>query len=387
MFDNQLIGVMMFSAGVNRMHKTKPDVLYLLHLPPAVHGSAIVGLSIKESFRINEAFDGRYLNLLLSGSAKESGVLAFHKAIECLGLWFRLLFLLIMRRPAVCYFALTSAGGAFFRDVMLVFLLKVFRVKRVFHLHNKGFGLKSGNVFYRFFYRFVFNDSEVILLSMLLYPDISCYVPEGHVRICPNGISDPVVGYVEKSNSIPEVLFLSNLIEEKGIRVLLEACSLLKERGCMFHCSLVGGPGNMTAWQVEQLIGQMKLEDYVRFLGARYGKEKERVYNEADIFAFPTYYRFETFGLVNLEAMQFRLPVVSTFEGGIPDVVDDGVTGFLVPQKDALALADKLELLIRDKKLRETMGEAGYLRYRDKFTRSHFESCLIGILQKSIQSG
>ncbi len=63
--------------------------------------------------------------------------------------------------------------------------------------------------------------------------------------------------------------------------------------------------------------------------------------------------------LVLLEAMQYSLPVVSTPEGAIPDVVDDGVTGFLVPQRDTSALADKLEVLIKDPDLRVKNGSRG----------------------------
>ena len=70
-------------------------------------------------------------------------------------------------------------------------------------------------------------------------------------------------------------------------------------------------------------------------MGRKYEKEKEETFAKADIFAFPTYYNNECFPLVLLEAMQHSLPVVSTFEGGIPDIVDEGEAGFLVAQKNA----------------------------------------------------
>lgn len=104
------------------------------------------------------------------------------------------------------------------------------------------------------------------------------------------------------------------------------------------------------------------------------------MFSKTDIFAFPTYYHNETFGLVNLEAMQYSIPVVSTFEGGIPDVIDDGNTGFLVPQKNALALAGKLEILINNPTLRLKMGEAGRRKYEKEFTLNHFELRLKEIL-------
>jgi glycosyltransferase involved in cell wall biosynthesis len=122
------------------------------------------------------------------------------------------------------------------------------------------------------------------------------------------------------------------------------------------------------------------LSGQVHYVGKKYGTDKEAIFSKADIFAFPTYY--ETFGLVNLEAMQFCLPIVSTFEGGIPDVVNDGKTGFLVPQKDAKALADKLERLIKNPALRKQMGKAGREKYEKEFTLNAFEKRLKEILTK-----
>jgi glycosyltransferase involved in cell wall biosynthesis len=78
--------------------------------------------------------------------------------------------------------------------------------------------------------------------------------------------------------------------------------------------------------------------------------------------------------------MQFSLPVISTLEGGIPDIVEDGVTGFLVPQKNAEVLAEKLEILIKNPVLRNKMGTEGRTKFENKFTLSVFENRLKEIL-------
>ena len=79
--------------------------------------------------------------------------------------------------------------------------------------------------------------------------------------------------------------------------------------------------------------------------------------------------------------MQFSLPIISTFEGGIPDVVKDGINGFLVPQRDAQALADKLEVLIVNPLLRKEMGFAGRKLYEEKVTIEIFEKRLLEIFR------
>jgi len=99
----------------------------------------------------------------------------------------------------------------------------------------------------------------------------------------------------------------------------------------------------------------------------------------------PTYYPNECFPLVILEAMQHSLPVISTFEGGIPDMVKDGINGFLIPQRNVIALAERLELLVRYPQLRKQMGRDGRMKYENNFTLGIFEHKLLSILQDAIK--
>jgi len=75
-----------------------------------------------------------------------------------------------------------------------------------------------------------------------------------------------------------------------------------------------------------------------------------------------------------VEAMMFDLPIVSTDWRGLPDIVVDGETGFLVPPKDAKSIAERLERLILDPDLRRTMGAAGRRRYEENFTVEKFRN-------------
>nr|MBD3620686.1 glycosyltransferase family 4 protein [Sunxiuqinia sp.] len=359
----------------------KPDVLFLLHLPPAIHGSAVVGLSIKESSKINQAFNGRYINLLLSSEVNDSGNLSVSKMFKVLKISYQMVTMLLQKKPDLCYFALTTTGSAFFKDFIFIVLLKVFRVRLVYHLHNKGFAQKENNSFYRKLFDFAFKDSRVIILSKHLFSDIATYVAPDQVEVCPNGVARTAGEVPDRKNVIPRILFLSNLIKSKGVVILLEACVLLKDRNCSFQCIIAGGDGDISGTQLNEMIRLLDLAEHVSYVGSKFASEKDLVFRNADLFVFPTYYNAETFGLVNAEAMQYRLPVVSTFEGGIPDIVDDGVTGFLVPQRDVGALADKMELLLKNEKLRKRMGEAGYRKYENEFTQEKFENRLIEILQ------
>jgi glycosyltransferase involved in cell wall biosynthesis len=372
--------------------KNMKKVLFILHIPPPIHGSSIVGKTIMESKAINEEFKCKYINLGTSKNIDEIGKGGINKVFRYLSILVKTLQQLIFFRPQLGYIAITAMGGAFYKDALVVILFKLFRVKLVYHMHNKGVSTRQDKWFDNLLYHFVYNNTDVILLSKYLYPDIQKYVPETRVHYCPNGIAeqqgilDKFIDYrqqqINRQNKTMEILFLSNLIESKGVFVLLEACKVLQNKKLHFHCIFVGGIGDISAEQLKSKVVEFGLTDYVHYTGKMYGDEKEEVFINADIFAFPTYYHYECFPLVLLEAMQFSLPIVSTFEGGIPDVVENGVTGFLVPQRDVNKLVEKLEALINNQKLRQQMGEAGRKKYERNFTLDIFEHRMVEIIQQ-----
>jgi glycosyltransferase involved in cell wall biosynthesis len=364
----------------------KPKLLFILHLAPPVHGAAVAGGYIRDSKVINEAFDSTYINLATASSLTDIGKTGFRKVFVILSLWTKVFRTLTSQKYQLCYLTINAKGPAWFKELGIVALVKLFQVRIVYHYHNKGVAENATTSFKKKLYRFQFKNAKNILLSPLLYQDIKSFVEESEVYYCPNGIPDTTLihkgGTDYKEYKITTILFLSNLIESKGVFILLAACVLLKKRQIPFRCVFIGGEGDISASQFQEKVAQFNLQEEVEYQGKKYGIEKEAAFAEADIFAFPTYN--ETFGLVNLEAMQQALPVISTFEGAIPEVIKDGVNGFLVPQQNIEALADKLEILIGNPALRKAMGLAGKKRYEEKFTLEHFENKMREILEDSI---
>lgn len=369
--------------------KEEKNILFLFHLPPPVHGSSIVGSNIMNSIRINSSFDCSYINLLASKDVADSGKVGIKKIFNFIGTYFQVLKSLLRNSPDLCYLALSTTGTAFYKDFFLVAMMNFFNKKLVYHLHNKGVSRYNKSKLANFCYKYVFQNVDVILLSKFLYPDIMQYVPESRVHICPNGISDEnkvegqiPVEKIQRKEEVVKILFLSNLIQTKGIFVLLDALVHLKEKGLPFKCDIVGSESDVTSKVLFEKIVALGLEDEVCYLGEKYGVEKKQIFLDADIFTFPTYYQNETFGLVLIEAMSFSLPVISTFEGGIPDIVEDGVSGFLIAQKNVEMLAEKLGTLINDPDLRQKMGMAGRIKYEQEFTLQKFENKLTEILNQ-----
>jgi glycosyltransferase involved in cell wall biosynthesis len=180
------------------------------------------------------------------------------------------------------------------------------------------------------------------------------------------------------------IFFLSNMMEEKGVWALVDACSILCSQGFMFECHFVGRWSDISEETFKRRINQLKLSNHVFAHGAKYGSEKENYWEKADLFVFPTYYHNECFPLVLLEAMQHGVPCISTNEGGIQSIIDDGKTGYIIEKKNSAELAKYIAFLIENPGICKQMGNAGRKKFEEQFLLSRFENNLSQIFQQII---
>lgn len=361
-----------------------------MQLPPPVHGASLMNSYVINSEILRKNFDIDIVNLQFATSIKELEKFSIRKVFKAFYFGFEIIKRVIINRPNLVYFTLAPKGLAFYRDAFYVFLLKLLKRKIVFHLHGKGIKKNVENNFLKkYLYKCVFKNTHVICLSKILIDDIS-EVYNSTPFIVPCGIQVQSIDHNKATHrlnkSVPQILYLSNYIRSKGILVLIEALSILKSQKYDFSARFVGAPSDLTVEMLEKIIGDYNLTEFAEVIGPLYGEDKFMEFQRADIFAFPTYYMNETFGLVNLEAMQYSLPVISTFEGGIPDIIIDNVTGFLVETQNVQMLADKIAILLKDKDLRIKMGKNGYERFINNYTLNHFENNLKNIFQTILNS-
>lgn len=366
----------------------KKKILFILHIPPPVNGAAMVGEQIKESEKINSFFDTDYVNLTTSFNLSKIGKGGVSKIITALAIAWKVVQALNKKSYDLCYMTLTAKGVGFYKDFLIVLILKLYGKRIVYHFHNKGVAKSGERYFNGLLYRFAFKNTKSIQLSPLLYYDIKSYVKPENVYFCPNGMPDDFTSEKKMNkllNSPCKFLFLSNMMEEKGVLILLEACALLKEKGLDFECHFIGAWSDVSEEAFYEEVTKLGIEKSIFAHGKQYGSDKIKFFNDADVFVFPTYYHNECFPLVLLEAMQYGLAVISTNEGGIGDIVEEGKTGLLVLRKNIQELANVLEQMIKEPNLRAQMGKAGRDRYEKKFTQEIFEKNLMEILQEIIK--
>lgn len=175
--------------------------------------------------------------------------------------------------------------------------------------------------------------------------------------LIPNGIHYGAIRKaVEANNQYPaRILFVGRLEPMKGVDTLLAALSILKEDGTHFHLRIVGDGSQRES--LEAISKSLGLQDDVTFVGAKKHTEVFEEYAQAAIFCGLS--RSEALGNVFLEAQAAGCAVLATNVGGIPDVVKDSVTGYLIPPDDAQTARNALGVLLKHDALREQMGEAG----------------------------
>ena len=185
-----------------------------------------------------------------------------------------------------------------------------------------------------------------------------------------NGLDLAEFERADFSSTPPLIIAVGRLIAKKGFVELIRACVLLAERGKLFRCEIIGeGPLEN---ELRAQIAQLNLQNRFVLSGAKPQREVRQHLAAASVFVLPSVLDSEG-GMDNLptvimEAMATGLPVISTNIAGIPEMVVQNETGFLVQPADPIALAKAIEDVIDDRLLAQRLGEAGHQRAQELFS-------------------
>ncbi len=362
--------------------KKKPSILFLVSLPPPFYGSSIMNQFIKESRQINEFVNATYINTGLSPGIADSGKISILKILKFFSLVKKLICTLSNNTFDSIYVAPAVTGKPFFKDSLLILIVKLFNDNLLIHLHGKGINSeveRSG--FKRWYYSLVFRRANIVCLSELLTQDIDKINSIDKVYVLNNGIPPISKGKKTMSSPVTRILFIGIFREEKGPLVLLKAIRPLLDEPDNFEVLFVGELYDKKfRKKFLHYYNSINWDGKVKLHKAAYGNSKSKIFQASDILVFPSYFQNDAFPLVILEAMSCGLAIIASKVGAIPEIIQDGINGILFNINDNKAFANALKHLIADKEARNKLGIEAQKTYYTKYTLREFEKGFISIL-------
>ena len=191
------------------------------------------------------------------------------------------------------------------------------------------------------------------------------------IRVIPNGVEASRFNNGHQPQPIPTgvsedrktILYVGRIVREKGIFTLLDAFEKLRKQGKDVSLVLVG-EGPLKEDLAKEVL-RRKLNDRVKLAGFVDEKKLVSLYNSSDAFVLPSHY--EPFGMVALEAMASRVPVVVSDVGGLSEIVEDGITGVKVPAYNPSALAEGILRVLEDRELSEQLKANAYRAVQERY--------------------
>lgn len=367
----------------------KKTIIYLAPLPPPYMGPSIATQIILNSRFVNE-FNVLHIDTADKRSLNNLARIDVTNILLALKHYFLLFIKLVFHNADLVYIPVCQTSIGFLRDVPFIGISKLFRKKVVFHLRGGYFRefFDSSNEIMKFIVRQTLKRVDrMIVLGDSLKTIFKGLIPEEKLSVVPNGLNILFNTRTNKNlaKNPLKILFLSNFIETKGYWDILYSIKKVIRSNKRIEYVFAGSwRCEKQKLECEDFVKKESIGDYVEFVGAVIGAEKLRVLKEAEIFVFPTYYPFEGHPWVIVEAMAAGLPIITTDQGCIKDSVIDGENGFIIPKKTPDALAEKVNYLIKNPRIRGEMGRKSRQFYEANFTKEHFVQRMIDAMNHTL---
>jgi glycosyltransferase involved in cell wall biosynthesis len=354
----------------------KKKILVVGQIPPPYGGQALMIEYMLNAHFINVEL--YHVRMNFSREFNERGTLTFYKIFHLIHIILKTILLKFKHQIDVLYYPPSNNPHvSVLRDLIFLFFTRIFFKKTIFHFHAAGISEFINSQFYFF---------KLIIFQILKAPDLSisssCFnPPDGRYLkskrrvIIPLGIPNI---YQEDSNKKCEnnelnILFIGLLNSTKGEGYLIEAIANLKNKGFKINLK-IAGKFETIEYQNDffSKIKKLNLETNFEYLGIISGDLKKNTFLNSDLFCFPSFFVSESFGIVLLEAMMYKLPIVATKWRGIQSIVHDGENGFLIDIKSVSQLEEKIEIFLKSPELLNTMGEYSQKLFLKNYTISSY---------------
>lgn len=373
------------STSVAAPSKTKVLLVAAIYTPPYSGAGYLAQLLKSSSFA--SAFELRHLDTAFVDSIAALEAMTPGKAVRFLKYLLLLVRVLFTYGPDVVILCPAFGIGTFVKDsIYTLVCARLFRRRVIWWCHAWGIGrlYERAHPLFRHYIRWTVTSVErIAIVGSRQVHDFRALHVTHQLTTLHGGV--PVERFDPGrflGRADVRVLYFANLEETKGWRVLLDAARDICSRRLEVRFDFYGNPAKDSSLPaIADAFAAGPFTDRIRYHGPAYGEAKRQAFEQADIFCFPTFFPVETFGLVNLEAMNAGLPIVSTWHASVSDAIADGLGGLLVPSRDVGALTAALMRLVDDPELRLTMGCYNEQRFLNDFTVEKFVERWIALVR------
>lgn len=365
-------------------------ILLIGPLPPPIHGMSLANKMVKDGLEKDFRWEVDVVNTNTErklGNQKSQGKFLISKVLLSIAQLFKGVFKILKNKYDVVYITPSQNFWGFMKYYPYFLFSKLKGFPVVIHIHGGYFGSMYKNLperRKRLIKKALNYVDGIIVLSESLKSMFQGIVPENKLYVCENGVEEEIIATEKeikekierfKQDDTIRIVYLSNLMKEKGILELLKAVEILKKEGRKVHLDVAGAIEPEIEEEIKRYFEA--LGDTVTYYGVVTGKKKKELLLKNYIFCLPTK-NMEGQPISILEAMANGCVIVTTKQGGIPDVVEDGENGKVLDGVLPLEIAEFLKEALRyvDMPLRN------WRKVNSTYSKRHFIERLVGIFNR-----
>lgn len=268
-----------------------------------------------------------------------------------------------------------SENGSCYRTMLLIIVSKIFKKKVLVHSHGseiEKFYFQLGNGIRKKLFRSIIQKADCIIVLTEGWKNFwSDIINPEKIIVIPNSVKIPKeIKKVYNTKESLKILFLGKVGERKGIYDLIDAVDILIKDKINVEL-FIGGDGEID--NCSKYIKKLNLDNQVHLCGWIEKEKKENLLRNSDLLILPSY--FESFGIVLLEAMSYKLPVICSNGGYMHEIVDDGINGYVVPVNAPEKIADKIKYFDANRNELIKMGESGFKKVISTYSYTDVMRC------------
>ena len=278
-----------------------------------------------------------------------------------------------------------ASRGSFYRKYYYFFISKkIFNKKVIYHIHGGEFHLfikESSKFLIKHINIMIYKSDIIIVLSDWWVDYFKNQFPDKKITKLDNSV--PIQSFINRSSPSKKVsfLFLGLISKNKGCYEILDVAERLVQRKVDFEINL-GGNGETD--KLCKIITEKNLNKYVNYLGWLTGDKKSEIFKQNNVYLLPS--KNEGLPVSILEAMSYGLPIISTKVGGIPEMIEENKSGFIIEPGDLNALEEKMMYFIENKDKINQMGNISKTIVDNKFSNEIVQKQLTELYNELLNS-